>query len=146
MRFLSACRAALVALVSVAAIGLTSAAHADSGTVRISVIKGGWVIGGTGGGGSLTFRGRRYPLSIGGVSWGLTFGAAKTDLTGRVSNIQRASDVAGVYGAVSAGVAVGGGAQVIELRNEKGAVLSLTGRQVGLLANVDLNGLAISLR
>ena len=32
------------------------------------------------------------------------------------------------------------------LCNEKGAVLRLSGRQVGLIANGDLSGLAISLR
>jgi hypothetical protein len=32
------------------------------------------------------------------------------------------------------------------LENEKGAVLSLNGRQVGLIANLDLSGMAISLR
>ena len=38
------------------------------------------------------------------------------------------------------------GARAIVLRNEKGAVLTLSGRQVGLIANADLSGLAISLR
>ena len=38
------------------------------------------------------------------------------------------------------------GASAIVLRNEKGAVLSLSGRQVGLIANLDLSGMAISLR
>jgi hypothetical protein len=32
------------------------------------------------------------------------------------------------------------------LRNEKGAVLTLTGRQVGLQVNLDLSGLSISVR
>jgi hypothetical protein len=32
------------------------------------------------------------------------------------------------------------------LQNEKGAVLRLSGRQVGLIANADFSGLAISLR
>jgi hypothetical protein len=32
------------------------------------------------------------------------------------------------------------------LENEEGAVLSLNGRQVGLIANLDLSGMAISLR
>jgi hypothetical protein len=32
------------------------------------------------------------------------------------------------------------------LTNQKGAVLELSGEQIGLLANVDLSGLAISLR
>ena len=65
---------------------------------------------------------------------------------GRVSNINRPSDVAGVYGAAGAGLAVGGGARAIVLTNQKGAVLELSGRQVGLMANVDLSGLAITLK
>ena len=40
----------------------------------------------------------------------------------------------------------GPGVGAIVLSNEKGAVLSLSGRQVGLIANVDLSGMAISLR
>ena len=66
-------------------------------------------------------------------------------LHGRVSNIWRPSDVAGVYGAAGAGLAIGTGARAIVLTNQKGAVLELTGRQVGLLANLDLSGLAITL-
>ena len=66
-------------------------------------------------------------------------------LHGRVSNIWRPSDIAGVYGAAGAGLAVGTGARAIVLTNQKGAVLELTGRQVGLLANLDLSGLAITL-
>ena len=110
------------------------------------MIKGGWFIGASGGSGVLNFQGRRYPLSIGGLSYGLTFGVSQTDLVGSVTNIRRASDVAGVYGAAGAGLAIGGGAQAIVLRNEKGATLTLSGRQVGLIASADLSGLAIALR
>ena len=67
-------------------------------------------------------------------------------LSGRVSNIRRPSDVAGVYGAAGAGAAVGIGARAIVLTNEKGAELRLSGGQVGLMLNADLSGLAISLR
>jgi hypothetical protein len=119
MRFSSTIRAALVVLTAMASIGLSSAAHADSGSVRISVVKGGWFIGASGGSGNLSFQGRNYPLSIGGLSAGLVFGATQTELRGTVSNIRRASDVAGVYGAAGAGGAVGVGARVITLRNER---------------------------
>jgi hypothetical protein len=146
MRISSGFRAALVALTALAGVGFSSAANADSGTIRISVVKAGWIIGGSGGSGTLTFHGRRYPLSIGGISYGIVFGASKTELRGRVSNIRRPSDVAGVYGAAGAGLAVGGGASAIVLTNQKGAVLQLSGSQVGLIANADLSGLAISLR
>jgi hypothetical protein len=67
-------------------------------------------------------------------------------LQGRVSNIYRPSDVAGVYGAGGAGLAVGRGVGAIVLTNEKGAVLELSGRQLGLMANADFSGLGISLR
>jgi hypothetical protein len=138
--------ALVAAVVVLACTGVSSVAHADSGTIRISVLKGGWFIGASGGSGTLTFRGRQYRLSIGGLSAGLVFGASQTYWSGRVGNINRASDVAGVYAAGGAGAAIGRGAQVIVLTNEKGAVLEMSGRQTGLMVNADLSGLAISLR
>jgi hypothetical protein len=144
MKIASAIRTALVALAAFA--GLSTASHADSGSVTLTIYKAGWIIGGSGGSGVLYFHGRRYGLSTGGIDYGLVFGGSKTVLHGRVSNIWRPSDVAGVYGAVGAGLAVGRGARAIVLTNQKGAVLELSGRQVGLLANVDLSGLAITLK
>jgi hypothetical protein len=143
MKLLSALRAALLAFATIA--GLT-AAHADSGSVTLTIYKAGWIIGGSGGGGVLYFRGRAYPLSTGGLDYGLVFGGSKTVLHGTVSNIYRPSDVAGVYGAAGAGLAVGGGARAIVLTNQKGAVLELAGRQYGLMANADLSGLAITMK
>src|SRR6266403_3839984 len=144
MKMSSAIRAALVALTAFA--GLSSAADADDGFVSLTIYKAGWIIGGSGGGGVLNFRGRRYGLSTGGLDYGLVFGGSKTVLHGRGRNIYRPSDVAGVYGAAGAGLAVGGGARAIVLTNQKGAVLELSGQQVGLMANVDLSGLAITLK
>ena len=145
MRLSSGFRAALVALTVVFA-GLSSAARADSGTISFKVLKGGWVIGASGGSGTLIFHGQRYPISIGGLSYGIVFGASETFFHGSVSNIRSPSDVAGVYGAAGAGAAVGVGAQAIVLTNQNGAVLTLTGRQVGLQINADLSGLSISVR
>jgi hypothetical protein len=125
--------------------GLTQA-RADSGTIVLTVYKGGWIIGGSAGGGTLYFHGRSYPLSVGGIDYGLVFGGSKTTFRGRVSNIFRPSDVAGVYGAAGAGLAVGAGVRGIVLTNPKGAVLELSGQQIGLMANADLSGLAISMR
>jgi hypothetical protein len=142
----SALRAALVALTAFASATLSSAARAEEGTVSLTIYKAGWIIGGSGGGGWLNFHGRSYPLSAGGLDYGLVFGGSKTVLRGRVSHINRPSDVAGVYGAAGAGLAVGSGARAIILTNQKGAVLELSGEQVGLMANADLSGLAITLK
>jgi hypothetical protein len=139
-------RLALIAVMAMAAASVSSVARADSGTIRISVLKGGWFLGASGGSGTLFFHGHRYPLSIGGIDAGLVFGASHTYLSGRVSNIYSPSDVAGVYGAGGAGAAVGVGVRAIVLTNGKGAVLDLSGHQTGLMFNADLSGLAISLR
>ena len=144
MKIPSAIRTALIALFAL--VGLAPASHADSGSVTLTIYKAGWIIGGSGGSGTLYFHGRTYALSTGGVDYGLVFGGSKTVLRGRVSNIRQPSDVAGVYGAAGAGLAVGTGARAIVLTNQNGAVLELSGRQVGLLANADLSGLAITLK
>ena len=146
MKISSAVRGALVALTAFAGAALPSASYADGGFVQLTIYKAGWIIGGSGGGGVLTFHGRRYALSTGGLDYGLVFGGSKTMLRGRVSNIFQPSDVAGVYGAAGAGIAVGAGARAIVLTNQKGAVLELSGQQFGLMANADLSGLAITLR
>jgi hypothetical protein len=145
MRLSFAIRAALIAF-TMTVVGLATAAYADIGAIRFNVLKAGFVVGASGGSGMLVFHGRHYPLAIGGVSYGFTFGASATDFVGRVSNIRTASDVNGVYGAAGAGVAIGPGAGVIVLTNQNGAVLTLAGRQAGLIVAADLNGLIISLR
>ena len=146
MHFSTKLRAAIIALAALAGLSLSTAANADTGSIRFSVLKAGLVVGGSGGSGSMTFKGRTYPISIGGLSYGFTFGASQTEFRGRVTNIRRAQDVAGVYAAAGAGAAVGGGAQAIVLTNQNGAVLTLSGRQAGLIVSADLNGMAVSLR
>ena len=54
MRISSVFRAGLIALTAMLGASLSSAAYADSGTIRISVVKGGWIIGASGGSGTLT--------------------------------------------------------------------------------------------
>ena len=139
---MSAFRAALIAVLALA----STAAYADSGSISFKVIKAGFVVGGSGGSGTLTFHGKSYRLGIGGISYGFTFGASETRFHGTVSNISRPSDVSGVYAAGNVGAAVGRGAQAIVLTNQKGAVLALTGSSVGAIVSADLNGLAISVK
>ncbi len=146
MRISQFFRAGLVALAAMAGAGLSSSAYADSGSISIRIVKAGFVIGGSGGSGTLTFHGKRYPLSIGGLSYGFTFGASETRFHGTVSNIRRPSDVAGVYGQAGAGAAAVRGAQGVVLTNQKGAVLTLSGAQTGLIVSADLSGLVLSMR
>src|SRR4029077_12249891 len=97
-------RGALVALIALFGVGLQSA-KADNGNITLTIYKGGWIIGASAGGGALTFRGPSYRLRDGGLDHGLGVGGCKAVLQGRARNIQRASDVAGVYAAAGAGLA-----------------------------------------
>ena len=146
MKISSRFRSVAVGVIAAAGVGFASTAHADSGTIRFAVYKAAFFIGGSGGEGTLTFHGRRYPISVGAVSGGFAFGVSKTYFRGTVRNIRRARDVAGVYGAAGGGGALGKGAQVIVMTNDKGAQLELSGRQVGLQVNADLSGMSISLK
>jgi hypothetical protein len=145
MRIRSMLRAAAVALAAMFGAGL-SAAHADSGTISLRIFKAGFFVGGSAGNGVLHFHGHNYPLSIGGLSYGFTFGASETRFHGRVTNIRRPTDVEGVYAQGGAGAAVGRGAQAVVLTNQRGAVLTLTGAQSGVIVSLDLSGLALTLK
>ena len=136
----------IIILTLAALLAAALPARADEGTVTIQFFKAGWVVGGSFGSGVLNFRGQMYGLSVGGLSYGLTFGGSQTTLHGRVRNIRRASDIEGVYGAGSAGAAIIKGAQAVVLTNQKGAILELSGRQTGLIVNLDLSGLALTLK
>jgi hypothetical protein len=136
-----------VGLLAMAAlVGAVSIASARDGAVQIRIFKAGFVIGGSAGEGVLTYQGRRYPLSIGGLSYGFTFGASETRFHGVVRNIRRPSDISGVYAQAGVGAAVVRGAQVIILTNQNGAVLELSGVQNGLIVSLDLSGLALSMK
>jgi hypothetical protein len=144
MKVMSGLRTGLIALAAL--VGAVSVAHAESGTISIRIFKAGFIVGGSAGEGVLNFQGRSYPLSIGGLSYGFTFGASETRFHGTVTNIHRPSDVNGVYGQGGAGAAIGRGAQGIVLANQSGAVLSLVGEQTGLIVSADLSGLVLTLK
>ncbi|MCK3780096.1 hypothetical protein MZK49_25715 [Ensifer sesbaniae] len=146
MKISSSFRAVAVTVIAAAGISIASVAHADTGQIRFAIYKAAFFVGGAGGEGTLTFHGRRYPITVGGISGGLAFGASKTYFQGTVRHIRRAQDVTGVYAAAGGGGAVGKGAQVIVMTNDKGAELELSGKQVGLQINADVSGMTISMK
>jgi hypothetical protein len=141
-----ALRYGMVALAVTGAPALVGPVSAATGTISIEIAKVGFIVGVGGGRGTLVFQGRRYPLSVGGLSLGATIGASKADLVGTAHNLRRPADIAGTYTAVGAGVAAGGGASGIRLQNAKGVVLDLRGRNIGLEINASVSGVEISLR
>src|SRR5215468_3903133 len=82
MRISHQFRAGLIGLIAIVCTSASSPTYADGGFIQFSILKAGWFIGGSGGSGMLKFHGRRYPLSIGGLSAGLVFGASRLDFVG----------------------------------------------------------------
>jgi len=95
-------------------VGTSSSSYAETGSVRLKVTKVGFIVGVGGGSGVLTFKGKSYRFSVGGVSAG-TIGAAGADLAGTATGLRTAADIAGTYSAASGSIAVAGGSKVVTL-------------------------------
>jgi len=139
---------AFAALALVAALSFTApaAAQTPSGTIAFKFFKAGFIVGGGGGSGTLYYQGKSYPFNVGGISLGLTIGVAKADLVGEVYNLTNPADIQGTYSAASASVAVVGGGKTASLKNSRGVVLKVRGKQIGLQFSLDLGGLSINLK
>jgi hypothetical protein len=143
-RLLKALAATAVAPVAAAAYH-ASPAEAAAPRIEFRIVRAGFIVGASSGSGTLRFDGKRYRLRIGGVSLGATFGAASAEFVGRVRNLRKPKDIAGNYTAIGAGVAAAGGGSVARLRNSRGVELEVSGKQIGLMASVDLSGMRIRL-
>lgn len=121
-------------------------ALAEVGAVSVVFTKGGFIVGVGGGQGVLTFRGKRYPFTVGGMSVGFTIGASTSKFTGRASNLRTASDLAGSYAVSGAGGALAAGAGGVTLRNANGVILQLSGPRVGVEASAAVGGVTITMQ
>ena len=134
------------ALVMLGASASVLAQPKPDATIAFDIFKAGFIVGGSGGSGTLTYKGTAHPLAIGGVSLGATIGITKAELVGDVYNLKSVADIAGTYTAAQAGFAVAGGNKVADLRNAKGVQIKVRGKQVGLALEADLSGLQIDLK
>ncbi len=139
-----ATRLALLALLASAALPASS--YAQTGYVRVVVAKAGLVAGAGAGSGVLSFRGRNHPFRVAGLTLGFTVGASVNRLSGRVSYISDVNDFPGTYHAVGAGGALVGGAGGVQLKNEKGVMLTLQGPKAGLELSANLTEVRISFK
>lgn len=121
-------------------------ADAKTGSVRVVFAKAGLVGGGGIGHGVLTFEGRRYPFRVYGLSVGVTIGASVNRLIGEASYLNQASDFAGSYSSVGVGGALAGGAGGVQLKSDKGVIVTLHGVRAGLEFAANLSEIRISLQ
>jgi hypothetical protein len=113
------------------------------GTVRLSqgVVAAG--IGYTWGGGTLSYKGKSYPLKVSGLSVGQA-GISKAEATGNVFNLTRVEDFDGNYTAAGVEGTIAGGGGATALRNQNGVVIYLTTTTRGLNFKVAAEGVQIT--
>jgi len=143
MKLYNAC--AVAAAVLAASIGFAAPSHAITGIVRVTVAKAGLLVGAGGGHGTLTFRHRKYPFTVEGLSLGLTAGTSISRLFGRADHMNELGDFSGAYSVVGGGVALVGGISGVQLRNDKGVIITLTGLKVGFELAANISKVVITL-
>jgi hypothetical protein len=116
-----------------------------TGTVRIKIVKAGVIVGVGSGSGTLTYAGKTYQLTVGGISLG-SVGFASVELAGTAANLRAATDIAGKYSAAGAEATLIAGRQAATLQNEKGVVLKLSGVQAGFQISLGLDGMTLTLQ
>ena len=140
----------VIAVVLLISFGWAGSTLAQSGTpdakIEISQWKVGFIVGVSGGKGTLTYKGKSYPLSIDGLRVGATAGIATADLVGNVYNLKNLKDIEGIYSAGQASIAVAAGAKSWKLENKNKVVLHLTGKQAGLEVAFDVGGMKLELK
>lgn len=139
-------RIGLVGLTVLAAsMSAVTPSWAITGTVRVTVAKAGFIVGGGGGRGVLTFRHRNYPFTVQGLSLGFTAGASVNRLVGRAEYMNELRDFTGSYSVVGAGAALFGGIGGVQLKNDKGVIVTLQGPKGGIEVSANVTKVVITL-
>jgi hypothetical protein len=94
-------------------------------------------IGWSWGKGELTYKGKKYPFKVEGLSVG-DIGITKAEATGNVSNLKKLDDFSGKYLSAAAEATVGLGAGAVAMQNDKGVVVYLFPKTKGV--NLKLAG------
>ena len=136
----------LTAALTVGSLALAAdAAKKPSGKVRINETQFGLIIGGSSGGGTLTYKGRRYPFKLGGLSMGASVGVSRISAVGEVYDLMDVSKFPGTYTKLDANVALGGGVGGLQMKNENGVIMRLESRTQGLRFNLGVSGVKVTM-
>lgn len=140
---------ATLALVAVVFIGGCASVKPPStppdATVKISQWSAAYYGAAATGSGTLNYRGESFRFSMSGLGAG-GIGGQKMSATGKVYNLHRLADFSGTYTGISKGLTLIKGVTHAKLKNQKGVVLYLAGKTVGLASSFGGRAFQISLK
>jgi hypothetical protein len=102
-------------------------------------------IGFSWGGGTLTYRGKRYPVSVDGLTVG-SVGISRASASGSVYRMKKLEDFNGTYTAVGAGATVGGGGSVATMQNQNGVRITLRSTSRGVKFTLGASGVSLNIK
>lgn len=98
------------------------------------------------GGGVLRYRGKSYPIKIGGLGVG-GIGASRLTASGSVYGLTRREDFAGAYVQVRSGWAIGDhGRGTLWLRSSKGVIMKLSTQRKGIALSLGADSVVIEFK
>ena len=102
-------------------------------------------IGFSWGSGTLTYKGKEYPISVEGLTIG-DVGVSRIEASGRVYNLKKLSDFDGNYTAVVAGATMAGGGGAAAMRNQNGVDVELIATTQGVKFALGGGGVKMKLK
>ena len=134
-------------LIAASSLTLGADAKKPDGTVSIDETQFAVIIGGSWGGGKLSYQGKDYDFKISGLTAGANVGASKMSAAGEVYDLKDVSKFPGTYTKFDASATLGGGVGAIHMKNENGVIMKLTSRTQGLQLNIaSANGVKVTMK
>jgi hypothetical protein len=127
--------------------GFTQAAKEEKpdATIRLS---GGGVAAGIGfswGKGTLTYKGKDYPISVKGLSLGKV-GITSATASGGVYHLKKLEDFDGNYTGVGAGMTLAGGRSAVTVKNQNGVRIRLISTTRGVDLTIGSGGVEMKIK
>jgi len=137
--------AAVVTVVSLC-VGLSLAADAKKkadATLKLSEGSVAVGIGWSWGKGTLTYKGKNYPVKVDGLTVG-EVGVKRANAVGNVYDLKSLADFDGTYVAGGAGATIGGGAGITAMKNQNGVTVELKSTTQGASLKLAAEGIKLS--
>ena len=128
--------------------GFAHAAGNPDATLRLSFKSVAVGLGFSSGSGTLTYRGKNYPVSVKGFAVGKV-GVTSASASGRVYNLKNLKDFNGHYdvsGAGMRGVTAGSGRKTTTMTNQAGVIVAIASTQTGVDVNVTGGGVDMNIQ
>jgi hypothetical protein len=148
MNHLRTIAVSLLAFAVITSVTFAAKESKPDATLRLSFKSVAVGVGFSSGNGTLTYRGKDYPVKVKGLSVGKV-GVTNSSAYGEVFNLQHLQDFNGHYdvnGAGTRGVTLGGGKTGTLMSNQAGVIVRISSTQKGAAVNATGGGVELQLQ